>query len=67
MHQHAYYSKGNTAHYSGQVEHFKKNVDDKSIKVGGKQQILTNDDHMIPIAIKNGLPFMPFLPYTYQE
>ena len=67
MHEHAYYSKENTIHSSGQVGYFKNFVDDKSIKVGCKKHILTNDNYMIPVAIKNGLSCMPLHPCTDQE
>ena len=44
IHQNACYSKGKTIHYSGQVETFKNFVDYKSIRVGGKEHIITNDN-----------------------
>ena len=42
-------------------------VEDKAIKVGGKQHILTNDNHMVPITINNGLPSVPSRPCDIQE
>ena len=59
MHQHNYYSKGHSTHSSGQIDNFKNFVDEKSIKVEGKKFILTNDNHMIRITIKNSFPCMP--------
>ena len=67
MHQYAYYGKGKTIHSSGQIEWFKNDVNDKSIKVGGQQRILTNDGYVIPINIRNGLPYMLLRPYTNKE
>ena len=46
------------------MEHFKATVDDKSIKVGGKQHIITNDDYVLPLSIKNGLPYLSIKPFT---
>ena len=67
MHQHYYHCKENTTHYSGQVEHSDNVVDNKSIKVGGKNHIITNYNCMITIIIKNGLPRMPLNHYNGQE
>ena len=64
MHQHAYYSKGNTINSSGKVEYFKNFVDDKSIEVGDKKHTLTNDNYTIPITIKNSLPYIALRPCT---
>ena len=67
MHQYAYFGKGKTIHSSGQMEWFKNIVDDRSIRVGGTQRIMTNDNYIIPITIKNGLPYIPLRPYTDSE
>ena len=56
--------KGNLIHSSVQMEYFKATVNDKSIKVGGKQHIITNDNYVLPLSIKNGLPCMTIKPYT---
>jgi hypothetical protein len=42
-------------------------VDDKSIKVGGKQHIKTLDGYVIPLDIKSGLPYVKMRPYTDEE
>jgi len=39
MHQYAYLGKGKTIHSSAQMEHYKNIVDDKLVRVGGKQSI----------------------------
>ena len=67
LNQYAYHGKGKTIHSSGQIEFFKNLVNDKSIKVGGKQHIKTNDGFTIPISIKSGLPYIPLRPYSDSE
>jgi hypothetical protein len=67
VHQYAYTGKGKRIHSSGQLEWYKQEVDDKSIKVGGKQRIKTLDGYVIPLDIKNGLPYVKMRPYTGEE
>jgi len=67
LHQYAYTGKGKTIHSSGQMEWHKQLVDDKSLKVGGKQQIRTLDGYIIPLDIKSGLPYVRMRPYTDDE
>ena len=69
MHQYAYTGKGRTIHSSGQLELYKNDVNDKSVKVpGGLQRILTNDGYAFPLSIKQGLPYLgPIHPYTDEE
>src|SRR5687768_11416230 len=67
MHQYAYVGKGKTIHSCGQLEAHKQAVHDKSIKVGGKQRIETLDGYIIPLNIRQGLPFMTIRPYTDAE
>jgi hypothetical protein len=55
MHQYAYSGQGKTIHSSGQLEHYQTKVDDRSIKVGGKQRLLTLDGYIIPLSIRSGL------------
>ena len=64
MHQYAYLGKSNSIHSSVQMEHFKAKVDKKSVKAGGKQHIITNDDYVLPLSVKNGLPYLAIRPYT---
>ncbi len=57
MHQYAYTGQGKTIHSSGQLEWYKNDVNNKSMKVsGGLQCILTNDGYVVPISIRDGLP-----------
>ena len=53
----AYLGKGSSIHSSGQLEWFKTNVDEKSIKVGGTQLITTLDGYSVPLFIKDGLAY----------
>jgi len=68
LHQYAYTGQGKTIHSSGQLEWYKNDVNDKSIKVsGGLQRILTNDGYAIPISIRDGLPYVALRPFTDEE
>jgi hypothetical protein len=64
LHQYAYTGKGIMIHSSGQLEWYKQEVDDKSIKVGGKQRIKTLDGYVIPLDVKSDLPYVKMRPYT---
>ena len=55
--EYAYLGKGSSMHSSGQLEWFKTNVDEKSIKVGGTQLITTLDGYSVPLLIKDGLAY----------
>jgi hypothetical protein len=55
MHQYAIVGRGHSIHSSGQIEWYKHNVSDSSVRVGGKQRIQA-DGYLIPLAIHNGLP-----------
>ena len=59
--EYAYLAKGSSIHSSGQLEWFKTNVDEKSIKVGGTQLITTLDGYSVPLLIKDGLAYAPSL------
>lgn len=68
MHQYAYIGSGKSIHSSGQLEWFKNDVNDRSMKVkGGLQRIETNDGYVHPLNIKNGLPYVSMRPYTDDE
>ena len=53
----AYLGKGSSIHSSGQLEWFKTNVDEKSVKVGGTQLLTTLDGYSVPLLIKDGLAY----------
>ena len=55
--EYAYLRKGSSIHSSGQLEWFKTNVDEKSVKVGGTQLITTLDGYSVPLLIKDGLAY----------
>ena len=59
MHQYAYKGTGKSIHSSVQIEHFGNEVNDKSNKLrGGKQRIVTVDGYVLPLQIRNGLPYL---------
>ena len=55
--EYAYLGKGSSIHSSGQLEWFKTNVDEKSIKADGTQLITTLDGYSVPLLIKDGLAY----------
>ena len=55
--EYAHLGKGSSIHSSGQLEWFKTNVDEKSVKVGGAQLITTLDGYSVPLLIKDGLAY----------
>ena len=59
--EYAYLGKGSSIHSSGQLEWFKTNVDEKSVKVGGTQLITTLDGYSVPLLIKDGLAYVTSL------
>ena len=67
LHEHAILGKGQTMHSSGQMEHHRNLVHDKSMKVGGLQCIITVGEHVIPLQITNGLPYMKMRPHADEE
>jgi hypothetical protein len=58
--QYAYYGKGRTIHSAVQMEAFGLDVDEKPRKARhpGLQRIVTPDGYVIPLSIRNGLPYM---------
>lgn len=65
--QYAYLGVGRSIHSSGQIEANENFVDDKSMKVGGRQYIKTLEGVIIPLDIVNGLPYMKMHPHTDDE
>ena len=51
----------NSIHSAGQMKYFKTRVDDKSIKVGGKQRLETLEGYSMPIIFKDGLAYIKTL------
>ena len=67
MRQYAYHGSHRTIHSSAQIEAFRNHVDDRSIKVGGRQCITTHDNFVIPLNIINGLAYMDMYPCTREQ
>jgi hypothetical protein len=67
MNQYALSGKGTSIHSSPQMEWYDIDVDDKSMKVGGKQQLQTVDGYTIPLNVQRGLPYLDMHPYTDKE
>jgi hypothetical protein len=68
LHQYAYIGHGKSIHSCGQMEWYKNDVNDHSIKVnGGLQCIKTLDGYVHPINIHHGLPYVKMRPYTDVE
>ena len=67
IHQCAYHGRGRSILSSGQIEHYQNQVDDRSIKVGGKQCIRTHNGYVFPLDIINGLPYLKMTAYTDME
>jgi len=67
LRHYALYGVGRTIHSCGQIEYFGNKIDDKSKRVGGRQCITTPDGYVIPLNIKNGLPYLPMRRNTKEE
>ena len=67
MNQYASVRTGKTIHSCAQIEAFGHIIDDKSIKVGGKQRLITPDGYVIPLQVCNGLVYMDMRPHTDEE
>ena len=61
MNEYAYYGKRHTIHSSGQIEWHKNTVDDKSVKEGGSQCIMTLDGYSFPLQCTGGLMYLSIL------
>ena len=59
--EYAFLGKGNSIHSPGQMECFKTRVDDKSIKVGGKQRLATLEGHAMAIIFMDRLEYIKTL------
>ena len=67
LNQYAYVGKDTSIHSSPQIEAYSNKVDDRAIKVGDKQVIVTINCYSIPLNMKNALPLMKLRPYTDKE
>ena len=67
MHQYAHIPNGKTIHSSAQLEAHSIIVDDKAIKNGGQQQLITHGGYVIPLSVCSGLVYMDMHPPTDAE
>ncbi|EEC42564.1 predicted protein [Phaeodactylum tricornutum CCAP 1055/1] len=67
LHQYAHHGKGKTIHSSAQLEYYKNIVEDRSRVLGGKQRIITLDDYVIPLHVRQGLAYMDMRPPSDAE
>ena len=68
MHQYAYIREDKTIHSSGQLENYKMDVNEESLKVPGiLHRIKSLDSYVHPLNIKNGSAYIPLLPYIDKE
>ena len=51
LRQCAYHGLKRTIHSSGQIESHRNKVDDRSMRVGGRQCIITNNGYVIPCLL----------------
>ena len=58
MNEYAYYGRGHSIYFSGQIECYTNIVDDKSVQVGGQQRIVTIDGYSMPLICKGGLMYL---------
>ena len=68
FHQYANLGKGKSIHSSGQLEYYRKYVNDKSHKVeGGKELIKILDGYLFPVYICSGFSYLNMHPVTEED
>ncbi|MCA1807650.1 MAG: hypothetical protein LC687_07375, partial [Actinobacteria bacterium] len=68
VNQAAHMPEGRTILSTGQLEHYKIKVDERSMKVTGKLPCVTSlEGHQIPIETRRGLPYLRLRPGTDEE
>jgi hypothetical protein len=68
IHQTAHMPEGRTILSTGQLEHYKIKVDERSMKITGKVPSITSlEGYEIPISTRQGLPYIRLRPYTDEE
>ena len=65
--QAAIHGKGASIISAVQLEHFKVEVNDRSIKLGGLQRLATPDGYVAPLNIADGLSYLIIRPFTKRE
>ena len=67
MNQYAHIPNGKTIHSSAQLEAHGVIVDDKAIKNGGQQRLITHGGYVIPLSVRSGLVYIDMHPPTDAE
>ena len=67
MNQCAHVLNSKTTHSSAQMEAHGITVDDRAIRNGGKQHIVTPDGHVMPLQVRSGLVCVDMRPPTSKE
>ena len=67
FHQYAHQGTGQTIHSVSQLASFGIDIDEKPYAVGGKQQLVTPDGYIIPLAVRQGLAYMDMRQPTDKE
>ncbi|EEC45589.1 predicted protein [Phaeodactylum tricornutum CCAP 1055/1] len=65
--QYAHHGKGKTIDSSAQLEYYKNIVEDQSCVLGGKQRIVTLDEYVNPLHVRQGLAYMDMHPPSDAE
>ena len=68
FHQYANHGQGTTIHSANQLAAFGQDVNERPKSLpGGRQSIITVDGYVIPLAIRQGLPYMDMHPPSDEE
>jgi hypothetical protein len=67
MHQYAIHQEHRTIHSCVQLENFGNLVEDRALKAGGLQRIITLDGFVYPLDIIQGLPYLKMRKPTDEE
>ena len=67
FHQYAHLGKGKTIHSATQLRQFGVEVHDTPISLHGQQCLKHPDGYVVPLSIRNGLPYMDMHPPTDLE
>jgi hypothetical protein len=67
FHQYAHLGTGKTIHSANQMRHFGIEISDTPLALAGKQRIQHPDGYVIPLSIRNGLPYMDVGPLLDHE
>ena len=65
--QYAHIQRGKSIHSSLQLEDNNITVNDRPIRLRGKQSLTTNEGYVLPLDFKRGLAYLKIRPYTNDE